>query len=85
MKVVKDMTKELKTIIKIIEEKAEKNWINEFYSINSKKELVQKIKKYDIDLTDELLEEVFKLLKDNSDKELSDEDLEDIAAGIAMK
>jgi len=79
------MTDVLIEMIKKIEEKAEKNWIDEFRSVKTKEELVQKIKKYDIDLTDELLEEVFKLLKDNSDKELSDEDLEDIAAGIAMK
>jgi len=75
------MTKELMAKIKELEEKAGENWIGEFRFVKTKEELVQKVKKYDIDLTDEIADEALSLITDNSENELSETDLKNIAAG----
>ncbi len=75
------MTKELMNVIGILEEKAGKNWIEEFRDVNSGEELTEKAGKYGIELTPEMAEEGIALLKDNSSAELSEDELSGIAGG----
>lgn len=75
------MTKELMLKIREIEEKAGKNWIEEFRDVNSGEELTEKAGKYGIELTPEMAEEGIALLKDNSSAELSEDELSGIAGG----
>ena len=75
------MTKELMNVIGILEEKAGKNWIEEFRDVNSGEKLTEKAGKYGIELTPEMVEEGIALLNGNTTAELSEEELSGIAGG----
>jgi len=74
------MTKKLMNAIAVLEEKAGKNWIEEFKIVTTEEELIEKAKSFGIELTPEEAKEGLSILRNNS-SELSDDDLSGIAGG----
>jgi len=75
------MTKNLMLKIREIEEKAGSFWIEEFKNVVTEEELVEKAKKFGIELTSEETKEGLSILRNDSSSELSDDDLSGIAGG----
>jgi len=75
------MTKELMAKIKELEDKAGKNWIEEFKAIKTTEELKQKVSEHGIKLTEEEEKEALSLIIKNETNELTDDELADIAGG----
>jgi len=75
------MTKKLMNTIAVLEEKAGKNWIEEFKIVTTEEELIEKANKFGIELTPEVAKEGLSILRNDSSSELSDDDLSGIAGG----
>ena len=73
------ITTELMQMLKVIEEKIGKDWMKELDNVDSSKDLIEKAGSYNIYLSQELSDEAYDLLF--SQKELSDEELANIAGG----
>jgi bacteriocin-like protein len=74
------MTNELMQMLKVIEEKIGKDWMKELDDVDSPEDLIEKADSYNIYLSQELAEEAYDLLF--SQKELSEEELANIAGGF---
>ncbi|HPF16849.1 MAG TPA: hypothetical protein P5107_09790 [Thermotogota bacterium] len=75
------MTKALMDIVKQFEAKCGKDWLKEVSDLNSMDALKRKAEEWDIELSDELLQEAFGLLTEKGVDEMSEEQLTAIAGG----
>jgi hypothetical protein len=74
------MTKELLAKIKVMEERADKNWLQILRETKTEEELVRAVANYGVTLTKIEVEEAYKMLHMPAD-ELSEYDLSIIAGG----
>jgi len=68
-------------IVKQFEAKCGKDWLKEVSDLNSMDALKRKAEEWDIELSDELLQEAFGLLTEKGVDEMSEEQLTAIAGG----